>query len=105
MEVVKFITTASVNCPLCKYLSSSSAISTQRLDGVVGKTFVVESEILGSIQGHSRRAKVRPLISKILGCASSDPCVGPRRVKLEATKVDGRAATVADVVDGGSCTQ
>ena len=105
MGVAKFIIAASVNCPLCKCSSRFSAITTQRLNGVVGKTFVVESEILGSIQGHSRRAKVRPLISKILGCASSDPCVGPRRVKLEATKVDGRAATVVDVADGGSCTQ
>ena len=56
MEVAKFITAASVNCPLCKCLSSSSAISTQRLDSAVGKTFVAESEIHGSNQGQSRRA-------------------------------------------------
>ena len=103
--MAEFVITASSNRPLCKCSSCFSAITTQRLNGVVGKTFVVESEILGSIQGNSRRANVRPLISEILGCASGDPCVGPRRVKLEVTKVVGRAATVADVVDGGSCTQ
>ena len=98
--MAKFITAASVNCPLCKCLSRFSAISTQRLNGVVGKTFVVESEIHGSNQGQSRRARnvmtvqltsgaeVRPLISRIPGSTSRVPFVSPGRAKLEATKVE-----------------